>query len=191
MDLSERDLFACSEGACDYGNYIEDTLMQAQRGVALEDDVPYDGVDHACGDKPIDWWKRGWKILKWEPVTTLEEIKEHLLLEPLVGSMVVRQSFINYISGVYHNLGQADPIRGDHCIELVDYDPTTDAILIRNSWGTDWGMEGYAWLHSDEVDPKAFSIDTSDISLVDPGPPPSIWQRLWWKIVAMIRRIFG
>jgi len=191
VDLSERDLFACSEGDCGYGNYIEDTIMQAQRGVALEADAPYDGVDHACGDKPPDWWKRGWKVLSWEVVKTFGEIKEHLLIEPLVGSMIVRQSFMNYTSGVYHNLGEGDPIIGNHCIELVDYDPIIDAILIRNSWGLGWGMAGYAWVDLNEIDPKAFSIETSDVPLTDPGPPPSIWQRLWWKIEAIIRRIFG
>jgi C1A family cysteine protease len=35
---------------------------------------------------------------------------------------------------------------GGHCIDIVGYDDSKSAFLIRNSWGTDWGINGYAWL---------------------------------------------
>jgi len=52
-----------------------------------------------------------------------------------------------------------DNVEGGHAVVVVGYDdkmrikhtgagakPTTGAFLIRNSWGTDWGDEGYGWL---------------------------------------------
>jgi len=32
-----------------------------------------------------------------------------------------------------------------HCIVIVGYDDTKNAWLIRNSWGTGWGTDGYGW----------------------------------------------
>src|ERR1035441_7421720 len=32
-----------------------------------------------------------------------------------------------------------------HCIVIIGYDDTKQAWLIRNSWGTGWGTNGYGW----------------------------------------------
>ncbi len=50
-----------------------------------------------------------------------------------------------------------EEVVGGHAILAVGYDnakkikqqggpETTGAFLIRNSWGTEWGMDGYGWL---------------------------------------------
>ena len=38
---------------------------------------------------------------------------------------------------------QPDTVRGGHAIALVGY--THDGFIVRNSWGTDWGDEGFAY----------------------------------------------
>jgi C1A family cysteine protease len=35
---------------------------------------------------------------------------------------------------------------GYHCISIVGYDDINQKFLIRNSWGTNWGTNGYTWL---------------------------------------------
>jgi C1A family cysteine protease len=35
---------------------------------------------------------------------------------------------------------------GGHCIVLAGYDDTKSAFLVRNSWGSDWGVGGYCWM---------------------------------------------
>jgi Papain family cysteine protease len=47
-------------------------------------------------------------------------------------------------SGVYI-CNPASGIDGGHCITVVGYDDSKGAWLIRNSWGTGWGMAGYCW----------------------------------------------
>ena len=54
-------------------------------------------------------------------------------------------------------------MEGGHAVVAVGYDdkkeirnkyadrPTTGALLIRNSWGKDWGEAGYGWLPYDYV----------------------------------------
>jgi C1A family cysteine protease len=50
-----------------------------------------------------------------------------------------------------------DRYYGGHAVMAVGYDDareigkSTGAILIRNSWGTDWGQDGYGWLPYDYV----------------------------------------
>jgi len=64
-----------------------------------------------------------------------------------------------------------EKILGGHAIDAVGYDDsikikntyqgsaeTTGALLIRNSWGTSWGMAGYGWLPYDYV-LKALAVD--------------------------------
>jgi C1A family cysteine protease len=60
--------------------------------------------------------------------------------------------------------GHGDRVDGGHAVMAVGYDDameisgtrrrspeTTGAFLIRNSWGTDWGEQGYGWLPYDYV----------------------------------------
>jgi len=84
---------------------------------------------------------------------------------------------------VYSSISQADKtggipfptsgekIVGGHAIVAVGYDDkvkvkntnpggteTTGALLIRNSWGTDWGMGGYGWLPYEYVS-RGLAVD--------------------------------
>jgi len=64
-----------------------------------------------------------------------------------------------------------ESVLGGHAIDAVGYDdnltiqnthpgasPTKGALLIRNSWGTGWGMAGYGWLPYDYV-LKGLAVD--------------------------------
>jgi C1A family cysteine protease len=36
--------------------------------------------------------------------------------------------------------------KGGHAVMAVGYDDRRQAVLVRNSWGTDWGLKGYFWM---------------------------------------------
>jgi len=43
---------------------------------------------------------------------------------------------------------------GGHAVVCVGYDDTKQCVLVRNSWGTDWGLQGYFYM------PYAYIADT-------------------------------
>ena len=175
VDLSERDLFFCSGGSCSSGNYMSAVLDHATNpGICVEECCQYDAIDHSCGEGRCDnWWVNGKKLKSWKKITDINEMKSILNTTPLVGTMEVHQSFMNYKSGVYHSLGVSDPVLGGHCIAIVGYDDELGAWLVRNSWGTDWGMDGYAWVKygDSEIDSCMYQIIPD--GEIPPQPKPS------------------
>ena len=173
IDLSERDLFVCSGGYCALGNTMENVLNKALSGVALESCCPYDGLDHLCGEgRCPDWTKTGKRLRSYREVTDREEMKQLLNKEALVGVMTVHQSFINYKEGVYHSLGYSDPILGGHAIAIVGYNDDLQAWLVRNSWGTSWGMEGYAWVAYGDSEIDQIMYEIIPDGPINPIPSP-------------------
>lgn len=174
-DLSEKDLFFCSGGMCQLGNTMDNVLNRALKGVAIESCDPYVDVDSLCGWGRCDnWWETGFKLDKWQAITKIEGMKNALNKAPLVGVMDVHESFLHYVDGVYHSLGTFDPIVGGHCIAIIGYDDEKGAWHLRNSWGTGWGMQGYAWVQYGDsaIDDIMYSI-TLSANKPEPEPNPS------------------
>ncbi len=54
--------------------------------------------------------------------------------------------------GEFEFPGSSDPVQGGHAVIAIGYDDNRKigkekgAIRIRNSWGTDWGENGYGWI---------------------------------------------
>lgn len=44
-----------------------------------------------------------------------------------------------------------EEVVGGHCVLAVGYDIVKDTILIQNSWGEDWGMDGFGTLPADYI----------------------------------------
>lgn len=164
-DLSERDLFSCSGGSCENGNTMNGILNQTLKGTCIESCCPYDGVDHNCGDgRCVNYTLM--KCTKYTPTSGLENIKAALANGPLDATMTVYYSFFNYISGVYKHIS-GEEVAGGHCICIVGYDDTKNAFILRNSWGTSWGMSGYCYIDYGELDSVMYSITP------DTTPPPT------------------
>ena len=53
------------------------------------------------------------------------------------------ESFIKYKSGVYNGPCSSDVWKQNHCVSIVGYDVEEKYWLVRNTWGTGWGEDGY------------------------------------------------
>lgn len=179
VDLSERHLFFCSGGGCKVGNTLYRTLSRAMVGVALDECLPYgstaNGTDYSCGEGMLcaDWWTHGKKIKSYVVVDAIGAKKALDEKRALVCTMLVYQSFMNYVSGVYRKLSTLDPYLGGHMMCIVGYDDAKGAWLVRNSWGTGWGEQGYAWVGYNECGIENIIIDfVLDDALPEPEPSP-------------------
>jgi C1A family cysteine protease len=95
------------------------------------------------------------------PAVLLDRIKRNLAagLPSMFGFTVYSSYNQSAKTGAFPFPAAGDRIEGGHAVVAVGYDDhrkirntnpggreTTGAILIRNSWGTGWGMQGYGWL---------------------------------------------
>jgi len=46
-------------------------------------------------------------------------------------------------TGVVPMPGSTEQVLGGHCVVAVGYDDSQQRFIVRNSWGADWGIQGY------------------------------------------------
>lgn len=138
LDLSEAHLFHCGNpDGCVSGWDPEGALAWARdNGVGLEADFPYAG---AAPCTPIP---SAVSVRRWSLAVSVEQRKRMLAFNgPVVGGMQVYADLPYYRSGIYQH------VTGDemalHAICVVGYDDVEACWLVKNSWGEDWGEDGF------------------------------------------------
>jgi len=117
-------------------------------GIEDNSSYPYVGVDEDCEfnankvDGKISDWKYG---TSWYNEQTMIE---NLVSWGPLSVCVDASSWQDYDSGVvtWEECAYINIL--DHCVQLVGYNNTgaTPYYMVRNSWDTDWGVDGYIWL---------------------------------------------
>ena len=67
----------------------------------------------------------------------------------MMTSFRVYEDFTAYESGVYEHV--TGDYLGGHAVTLVGYNKTEKYWIVKNSWGTDWGEDGYFRIKMGEV----------------------------------------
>jgi len=152
VGLSEQNLMDCSTSygnqGCDGG--LMDQAFEyiiANKGIELEADYPYTAEDgYSCLYKSKD---RGACIEKYQDIPTGDEAALHTAIANIgpvsVAIDASQSSFQFYSGGVYYE-PQCSSTQLDHGVLAVGYgvwQSTTAYYLVKNSWGTSWGLNGY------------------------------------------------
>ena len=134
----------------DSGIRINDALqLVVEEGIATLEDMPYNNILEPIPDNAkqnaLNFKAKSWGILQ-----TTDEIKQSLSVGlPVVTSMAVYKSFQGLKSpAAIYNTAEGEYL-GDHAVTIVGYDDDFaggGAFKVINSWGTDWGENGYFWL---------------------------------------------
>lgn len=79
-----------------------------------------------------------------QDLTSMKEVLSIGL--PIVIGFTVYESFESdkvSQTGIVPMPGYAEQVVGGHCVALVGYDDSESRFIVRNSWGTSWGQDGY------------------------------------------------
>jgi len=160
VDLSEQWLVDCATGlfwyGCDGGISAHDwhkgtrTDSCGGYGAVLETDYPYTGYDGSCScPKPHYYTIRDWHYVgPMLGIPSLDALKTAIYrYGPIVASMEAKESFLAYKGGLYNDKTESKDTP-NHMIVIVGWDDNygSGAFIIRNSWGTYWGENGYGYI---------------------------------------------
>jgi hypothetical protein len=108
--------------------------------------VDYDGTSVRAG--MLVGRERGW----WEGFSwafNMGELRAALELGPVVIG-------VEWYDSMYETVGRDLVVRGQvvggHCILVTGYSSRTRSYRLRNSWGTDWGQNGSAYITGTDLD---------------------------------------
>ena len=143
FDLSEGHLFFCGGGTCNGGWWPKDALSRLKNtGVPDETCLPYNSRYTECNDACEDWMKKTVKISDFRRAYSIESMKESIVTYgPLVGTLVVYSDLKYYNGGIYEHVSGSK--LGGHCVSIVGYNDDPGYWICKNSWGANWGEDGY------------------------------------------------
>ena len=150
VSLSEQNLIDCSGGwgnyGCNGGNPVYAfRYVRDNGGIDTEESYPYEAARGTCrfSAKSIGATVTGYVHIPcgnesalMEAVTTVGPISVSIDASGI--------KFAHYNDGIYYNPESSSTVL-DHAVLVVGYDTYKgqDYWLVKNSWGTDWGVDGY------------------------------------------------
>jgi cathepsin L len=133
-------------GSCGGGWWSKAFDFLIQKGTATEATVPYTATNNPYNPS-VDTPYRSiaWGYVKPDGgIPTVAEMKLAMCkYGPLTVAVRVTPAFQGYVSGVFNEQANG-PI--NHGVTLIGWDDQKQAWLIKNSWGTNWGDNGYMWI---------------------------------------------
>jgi len=151
QDLSEQDLISCNPWgySCDGGFWAFDMFVSP--GAVLESCQTYTASSATlCVNCDHPYALREWAYVSSDDMPADKDIKTAILLYgPVAGALHASDALMRYRSGVF-TLDEAGDI--NHAVTIVGWDDSmgpNGAWIIKNSWGTGWGEEGFAYVAYD------------------------------------------
>jgi C1A family cysteine protease len=161
LDLSEQDLVSCGHddsalpdaGNCITGGSDNKALYYIKNtGVVDETCFPYSATDEPCSNICTD----GKQYHIQDKFTVIDgggeavdkeaAIKALLDYGPSTAWIRAYTDLYSYVNGIY------EPSTGDnngaHVINVIGYNETGDYFIIKNTWGTGFGMNGFGYIKS-------------------------------------------
>jgi len=148
VDLAPQQIVDCdqSDAGCNGGDPpTAYEYLMSTGGLESESAYPYTAEDGTCRFNKA---AVSAKISNWKYATSGDDettLQNNLASWGPLSVCVDAASWQDYAGGIMGGWQCAWINILDHCVELVGYDTTasTPYWIVRNSWGTDWGENGY------------------------------------------------
>ncbi|EAR99859.1 papain family cysteine protease (macronuclear) [Tetrahymena thermophila SB210] len=144
-DFSEQQLVDCVNSANGYsskgcsGGWPASAIDYSSKfGITTLQNYPYIGVQKKCN---ITGTNNGFKPKSWKQIPNTSKDLQNALNYSPVSIAVDASTWSHYKSGVYNGCNQTD-IKINHGVLAIGYDSLGNWI-VKNSWGTGWGEQGY------------------------------------------------
>ena len=170
-----------------YNERALENSINTDSGASLRDGIKTLNNDGVCSE---NLW--GYKISKFAQKPPAKcytsalknQVKEYLSITPsipqikqclvngypVVFGFTVYSSFMTQEvadSGIMPMPQDSDKLEGGHAVMAVGYDDTKNALIVRNSWGTNWGLKGYFYMPYDYTTLAQLTSDFWTIRLVE------------------------
>ncbi|MBI4656899.1 MAG: C1 family peptidase [Elusimicrobia bacterium] len=151
VDLSEQVMLSCSGAGSCSGGLLNAGFIK-KTGLPPESYYAYTATNGSCKTAAEGWQNAAHKILDWGSVSKkLTAIKTALVQHgPLPTAMMVYEDFMHYKSGIYSYV--TGKKLGGHAILLVGYNDAEQYFIVKNSWDTDWGENGFFRIAYSQMD---------------------------------------
>jgi len=164
ISLSEQNLVDCSSknGGCNGGNNeVAFEYIIANRGIEREANYPYEARNGPCRFNNA---YTGAAMNAYERGSSGDEgaLANLVNRQPVsIGIDASHNSFQLYKNGIYRE-GGCSTTSLDHAVLIIGYGSENgDYWLVKNSWGTGWGMSGYIWMARNSGNNCGVSTDPS------------------------------
>jgi len=165
-DLSEAHLWFNCDPSLEWGSYPDANLQYLRdHGIPDESCWPYPSEKKVYPpNSTCDCWKdrvvkiTGWEFLPHDQTSIKEALIEY---GPIPTYIFLYQDFMLYLGGIYrHRWGK--PI-GPHMVTIVGYNDDPGYWIVKNSWGTDWGENGWFRIEYGQSSIESYSILIKDV----------------------------
>ncbi|KAK1686312.1 hypothetical protein QYE76_047160 [Lolium multiflorum] len=156
VDLSEQELVDCGRYGCDVGQATGAMdWMWKNGGITTEADYPYKGKLGTCDKTKLKHHAVSVRSCRRVVSNNEQKLMEVVAQQPVTVVIEVAASFHKYKSGVYSGpCGYAY----NHIVTVVGYgkDASTGKKywIVKNSYGTSFGMSGYILMERGVADPR-------------------------------------
>lgn len=163
--MSPQFIYTNREDPNSAGMYMRDLMkILKEKGDCTEARFPFGTIGMPSVETYIH--ASMFKIQNFASVNSVEEAKTALFLN---GPCIIAFPVYNYSERFWYQYSD-QALLGGHAVCMVGY--IKEGFLIRNSWGTDWGQNGYAIMPYEDFGWQWEIYSTIDAKSIDPTPPP-------------------